>query len=237
MLVRKGPISPWLAPRQSTDSVPETEAIGDSVPLSHMRSDPVEDEMFAGKEVGEGSIMCGDKRPRPSIVKRVRTLPRVPQPLCNAILSKRSRTHVGVSSEKLLGTDSNVGGAPPEKVQVRTPYVCLYQEGDESQQSWSAGASVYADVRAVAREGSLTGPFSVVHFVAVGEEAANEDALPSRASKEAGNPTTIITLVITTAEDSAPIPSEATFSISSPPTESSAVDQAMSQVLKIFLEN
>ncbi|KAJ8430475.1 hypothetical protein Cgig2_003057 [Carnegiea gigantea] len=166
-----GSSSPFLP---SIDNVLDTAPVGDIVLLSHKGSDSVEDDMFLGREIGEGVVPDG-------------------QPV----------TEEGAQTR-----------------QIPVDYV------------------VVADEIVIA----------TLNVSTVREEGATEDVAPSGVSgnrsvfdikmcidQEAGNPTPIFAVAITTDEDNAHIPSKATFTITSP-TKSSTVEQVMSQVLKLFFK-
>ncbi|KAJ8435708.1 hypothetical protein Cgig2_002665 [Carnegiea gigantea] len=70
VVVQAGLSSPLLP---SAGNLTDTMAAGHSMPIAKIGSDPMKEDMFVRGDVGEGKgqSLCGDERPKSSIVKRV----------------------------------------------------------------------------------------------------------------------------------------------------------------------
>ncbi|KAJ8432926.1 hypothetical protein Cgig2_023056 [Carnegiea gigantea] len=138
--VQVDPTSP-SSPLQSSD-VADTTTVGESVPSRQLGSHPVEAEFFVGGEVGEvqRQSLCVQSSP---YLHPDRVIGKGKRKCDNVYTSrKRSKTHGGVSAVQLAGTNSDVDGAPPGKVDnVDAPeepvdgFVHVRMEGDGGRKS------------------------------------------------------------------------------------------------------
>ncbi|KAJ8447198.1 LOW QUALITY PROTEIN: hypothetical protein Cgig2_030429 [Carnegiea gigantea] len=168
-------VDPGSLSSPSSDVV-ETIAAGESVPSGQLGAHMVEAELVVVWEVSQvqGQSSCGEERLKSSIAKRGKRN-------CGNVYTsqKRSKKHGGVSAAQVAGTDSDVGGAPPGKLDDESPLVS------------SGNANVEPNVRPMADEGFPTGQLWVddvdgsVHVRMVAEEGTAEDAEGTAVSGDA----------------------------------------------------